>query len=175
MAAIYLESIFKGSDVIGKRYLVSNNAAPSMAYKASLTDTPPVAGFYPPKVAIVDNMDGTYVLEEDLTYIARDGSKFIVPKGFVTDFGSIPRAFWIIPGLQPIGSKMDLGYILHDYLHEMHRAGKELVDRATADSLLEEAGEVMDVGWLVCHTVWFGVRMGGWYAWGHGTASKLPV
>ena len=56
-----------------------------------------------------------------------DGREFTIPKGFITDFASVPKAFWSI--LPPMG-KYGLAALLHDYLY---RTG--LVSRKEADKL----------------------------------------
>lgn len=43
-----------------------------------------------------------------------DGLQIIIPQGFETDFASIPRLFWAIPGFSPDGPLL-WGAILHDF------------------------------------------------------------
>ena len=43
-----------------------------------------------------------------------DGLQLIFPEGFVTDFASVPRLFWIIPGFSPYGPLL-LGAVPHDF------------------------------------------------------------
>jgi Protein of unknown function (DUF1353) len=79
---------------------------------------------------------------------------FVVPVGFVTDFGSIPQIFWSLES--PIG-KAGKGYVLHDLLYRT----KGLVTRAQADAILFEAITLLDVSWWSRWTIWSGVRVGG--------------
>jgi hypothetical protein len=54
-----------------------------------------------------------WFLVEDLHYEIRDTGKIvIVPKGFVTDFASIPRPFWSIV---PTWGKYGPPAVVHDY------------------------------------------------------------
>ena len=43
-----------------------------------------------------------------------DGLEIIVTKGFITDFASIPRLLWAVPGFAPSGPLL-WGAILHDF------------------------------------------------------------
>ena len=40
---------------------------------------------------------------EDWIVTLDNGLRLIIPKGFVTDFASVPRIFWAIPGFSPNG------------------------------------------------------------------------
>lgn len=93
-----------------------------------------------------------------LTYVAKDGSVFVVPLGFVTDGASIPRALWSLIG-DPLDTYAEAA-VLHDYLY---RTG--CVTKEHADDLLLEAMETLDVGWLTRHTIWLGVYWFGGMAW----------
>lgn len=61
--------------------------------------------------AIPLNDNGEWVLTRDYKL---DG--FIVPKGFIFDGASIPRAFWTILNITPIGWHMPAS-LIHDYLY----------------------------------------------------------
>lgn len=88
------------------------------------------------------------------------GSRIEVPKGFVTDFASIPRVLWNV--LPPTG-----GYgkaaVIHDLLYRT--AG--LATRPEADSILLEAMTALGVGRLTRYTIYSGVRVGGFHSY-HG-------
>jgi hypothetical protein len=70
--------------------------------------------------------EGYWVLLDD-TLIKVDGVVFIVPKGFETDFASVPRLFWWF--ISPTDRDVLRASLLHDYLY---RIGKE---RGYADKL----------------------------------------
>ncbi len=93
-----------------------------------------------------------------LYFSARLGRAVRVPAGFVTDLGSVPRIAWSV--VPPIG-RADGGYVLHDWLYQ---AGG--VTRAEADAVLYEAMRVAGVNRVLAWTIWSGVRVGGWHAWG---------
>ena len=84
----------------------------------------------------------------------------VVPKGFITDLASVPKA------LRSIVSKV--GYwsqpaVLHDYLYK-----NKTMDRKDADKLLFEACGVMEKKWDVPwyrqrkRMIYAAVRAGGW-------------
>lgn len=78
------------------------------------------------------------------------GKSFVVPRGFRTDFASVPRGLWnIIPPVGLYGKAT----VLRDYLCET-----KIVSRKEADRLFLEAMEVLGVGWLKRKTMYFGVR-----------------
>jgi len=55
-----------------------------------------------------------FVLIDDWIVTLDDGQQVMVPAGFVTDFASVPRPFWLLPGLSPTGPLL-CGSILHDF------------------------------------------------------------
>lgn len=80
-----------------------------------------------------------------------------VPKGFITDLGSIPRIFWnIVP---PEGPATD-GYVIHDWLYASQKT-----TRLQADQTLNRLMAALQVGWLARETVYGFLRVGGWIAW----------
>lgn len=100
---------------------------------------------------------------------APEGAEFVeAPIGFVTDFGSIPRALWNIPGLSPFG-KYRRAYVIHDklYVAPVVRTVNtaRAITRGEADAILEEAMAVLGANWLIRKTVKSGVRLGGWLPW----------
>lgn len=96
-----------------------------------------------------------------------------VPKGFVTDFASIPQLFWnILPPWGVYGKAC----IVHDYLYQggvimeayptlpgvvIHRDPT----REEADNILREAMDALGVGWWTRNIIFRGVRLGGQGIW----------
>ena len=82
-----------------------------------------------------------------------------VPAGFVTDFASIPRAFWTI--LPPTG-KYGKAAVIHDYLYVM---GGDLppdkFTKADADRIFYEAMGVLGVGSVTRYVMWKAVSAFG--------------
>ncbi len=98
---------------------------------------------------------------EPITYHvgARDSKDLIIiPAGFVTDGGSVPRPLWGIVSPWGTASK---AYVLHDFLyHQQTRS------RFVCDAILLEALEVLKVNFFQRFLVYRGVRLGGWVAYG---------
>lgn len=89
-----------------------------------------------------------------------DGPSIVVPRGFTTDGGSIPRVAWPL-----VGHPWDDGgkaYVLHDYCYASRPFG---VDRKRADEILCEALEVLGFGWLRRSLIYRAVRLFGGAAW----------
>jgi Protein of unknown function (DUF1353) len=86
-----------------------------------------------------------------------------VPKGFVTDFASIPRPFW--SALRPDG-EYAYAAVVHDYLYWTQTRSRE-----EADQILKMAMEDFDVGTVTIQTIYGAVRLGGKGAWS-GNAKK---
>lgn len=116
----------------------------------------------------------SWIVQSEFDYQlgTKNGEYVRVPAGFVTDFASIPRAFWNI--LPPTG-----GYgkaaVVHDWLYQRRRVSCEdpghivtavrYVDRGEADSILNEAMNVLGVGRFTRWIIYSGVRVGGWVTW----------
>ena len=95
-----------------------------------------------------------------LVYFAgEEGSaeRYEVPRGFPTDFGSIPRAAWPLVG-HP--AERPAGYVLHDWLYV-----RQETSRRRADELLREALGVLGYGLVRRQTIYLAVRSAGWAPW----------
>lgn len=104
-----------------------------------------------------DNRD--WVLMKDLDYRIGSSSFVItVPKGFVTDFASIPEVFWSVD-LSPNG-RYSKGAIFHDYLYWMQGCTRE-----QADNILDIAMKESNVPFVTRSGIYGGVRLGGASAW----------
>jgi hypothetical protein len=77
-----------------------------------------------------------------------------VPRGFETDFASIPRVLW--PWLPPTG-RYGKAAVIHDFLYRT----LGVATRAEADQVLGEAMEELGVGWWTRQVIYRGVRLGG--------------
>lgn len=87
-------------------------------------------------------------LDEDLIV-----GTWVVPKGFETDFASVPKIFWNI--LPPIGLYAQAA-IVHDYLYQ---TGK--VSRAEADEIFREIMKQDGVSFIVRNVMYAAVRIFG--------------
>ena len=90
--------------------------------------------------------------------IRGNGDLLIIPKGSISDFGSIP---WFIPNwvANPQG-KSKRSYWMHDHLYRT-----QLFTQLVSDALLNEGMIVDGVNWFQRFTVYRGLRLGGFVAW----------
>ena len=85
--------------------------------------------------------------------------KIWVPKGFVTDFASVPRlpvVYWIA------GGRADKAACVHDYLYRF----KLHLGRAKADRIFYEAMREAGYNWAFANNNYYWVRAFGWRAYG---------
>ena len=85
------------------------------------------------------------------------GRIFTVPVGFFTDFASVPRMGVVYAML---GDRAHEPAVVHDWAYF-----SAIVPRGTADDVLMEAMTLMSLPWWQRYPIWWGVRLGGWYAW----------
>jgi len=78
----------------------------------------------------------------------------IVPKGFVSDLTSIPRALW--PVLPPDGDYEEAA-VIHDWMY-----GQKAIPRWLADAVFRHVMETTGVSWWRRCALFWGVRIGGW-------------
>ena len=104
-----------------------------------------------------DNKD--WIVSEDIAYRIGDTADFIVvPRGFVTDFASIPQPLWSF-GLSPHG-QYSRAAVVHDFLYWTQGCLREQADR-----LLLIAMKESNVGWFDEAAIYAGVNIGGTSAW----------
>ena len=110
----------------------------------------------------------------DLVYVgSRD--KFIVPKGFKTDFASIPRLF---QNLIPKNGRHDAAAIVHDYLYRCQpfvtirmsqtvtfSVTHDRITRLEADGVFRRILKELGVGYFRRSLMYRAVRLGGRRAW----------
>lgn len=58
----------------------------------------------------------------------------MVPRGFNTDMGSIPRALWLV-----FNPTEWLAFVLHDYLYKTQVIEGRKIERIEADTIMKEA------------------------------------
>lgn len=104
----------------------------------------------------------SYELIAPLAFDSDAAGRIVVPAGFATDFGSVPRVLeWVVSGED---SQLVPGSIVHDYIY---RGGGLVsgrrVSRIDADRLLIEAMADRGAGWAKRNAVWSAIRVGGRY------------
>lgn len=88
-----------------------------------------------------------------------------VPKGFVTDFASVPRIFW---QFLPRDGKYTYPAIIHDYLYWVQDRPRE-----SADEIFRISMKEFSLDPIVINAVYWGVRAGGGIAWKNNAAAKV--
>lgn len=96
-----------------------------------------------------------------LTYISDKGYIISVPRGFATDFASVP--FWL-DGIVPSFGPWAKAAIIHDYLYAGHGAKRGLT-RAWCDNVFREALKACGVSLWRRNAMWAAVRLGGGNGW----------
>jgi hypothetical protein len=114
-----------------------------------------------PKSPLVRAFGDNYywIVAEDMIWtIGNTSDTIVVPRGFVTDFASIPQGLWSL-GLSPHG-KYSRAAVIHDYLY-----WSQTCTRSQADRLLVIAMKESNVGWFDENSIYTGVDLGGGSAW----------
>ncbi|HEX8593859.1 MAG TPA: DUF1353 domain-containing protein [Pseudomonas sp.] len=102
--------------------------------------------------------------------IGSTADRIVIPRGFVTDFASIPKPLWTL-GLTPYG-QYSRAALIHDYLYWAQGCS-----RAQSDRLLLIAMKESKVGGFDEFAVYNGVHLGGTHSWQGNAkerASGLP-
>ena len=109
-----------------------------------------------------------WVLRKSFSYHV--GSKFSrfyikVPKGFETDFASIPKFLFFLP----LWAKYNKAPVLHDWLYHSKQVMGESISRKYADDIFLEA---MLIEWrnrksryFIAQIEYWAVRLCAWVAW----------
>jgi hypothetical protein len=101
---------------------------------------------------------GTWQLQAMLAYLSDAAGRVIIaPKGFITDFASVPR----IPVAYLLaGDCAHQAAVIHDFLYSSHE-----VERAVADAVLREAAICSGVPPWRAWAMWSAVRLAGGSHW----------
>ena len=110
---------------------------------------------------VVEDIDGhLWRLHDDFGYVAKDGTAYYVPKGFLTDFASVPP---VLDHILFRTGEYDRAAVIHDRLYQTHNTLG--ITRKRADDILLEAMDLCAVNWVQKQVIYWGVRIGGWAAW----------
>lgn len=106
-------------------------------------------------------------MQEEIRYTDPKTKRvFVVPVGFRSDYGSVPR---ILHSIFP-PDEYPAEYVLHDLLYSGY-----VLKRTECDRVLRTALKDIDVRWTRRHAIWFGTRMGGWAAWDDKTGPQIMM
>ncbi len=99
-------------------------------------------------------------IEREITYhVGSPDSKdvIVVPKGFITDFASVP---WPANMLIPLSGNHNMAAVVHDYLYCVQTR-----TRLESDKIFLEALTVLGVNWFKRQIMYRAVRIGGGRPW----------
>lgn len=108
-------------------------------------------------VSPVDAEMRKWRLLQDTTICLEDGRCFRIPRGFITDFASVPRVLWWL--FPPMG-RYGKAALVHDYLYYTKD-----VSRVEADRIFLHAMLMMGVARWKAHLMYIAVRLFGWTRW----------
>ena len=105
--------------------------------------------------------DTTWELLEDFEWYG-----IVAPKGFVTDFASIPGFLRVI--VNPVG-KIKPAAIIHDFIYsKLGVLDDRTLSRKECDMEFLDIMKVVGMSWFKRTGVYNAVRMFGWVAWNKG-------
>lgn len=87
------------------------------------------------------------------------GFAIVIPRGFATDFASIPRLFQV--AFPPYHDDYGKAAVVHDYLYRT----QSLATRVVADAIFREAMAVLGCPAWKRLLLYYAVRLGGWAPW----------
>jgi len=120
------------------------------------------------KLCVIEIDDSTFAIADHPFRYQSDvaGQTFTVPVNFYTDFASVPRLGMIYALL---GDTAHEPAVIHDWLYY-----SALVARGVADKVLLEAMGVIGIPDWRKYPIYWGVRLGGWYAWNQHRKNGNP-
>lgn len=157
---LYMLALFYSSVTISDQnlqYNANSNVIGDWLEEWSIANTRASSGNY----ILYHFTDRMYVVTSPLEWKPDDPNSSIdpieVPKGFVTDFTSVPRIFWA--AFPPDGA-YGFPAVFHDYLY-----WTQAVTRKEADRIFKIMMDEFDVGKVSSTTIHVAVRAGGEFAW----------
>ena len=96
--------------------------------------------------------DDLWILTESLLYVSNVYGLITIPKGFISDFASVPR----VPIAYNVwGDRVHRESVLHDYLYR--RNAKPELSFSACNSTFLEAMESRDVAWYIRYPMYWAV------------------
>jgi hypothetical protein len=139
----------------------------SSAVNASISGTTPAASGFevdmPPAPFMRAFADGSnWMLQSPLIQeFGKDGAYLIiVPRGFVTDFASVPQPLQMLRGVRTVADRYANAALVHDYLYWTQDCTREQADRIM-ELALKESG----ISFLERKLIFEGLRQFGQSAW----------
>jgi hypothetical protein len=111
-------------------------------------------------ISLREDSDTIYVLGDNLIYESDIVGRVVVPKGFQTDFASVPR----VPiAYMLFGDRAHREAVLHDYLYRIDSQPQATYSQA--NNVFFEAMKLRGKGFFVRYGMYWGVVLGGWTAY----------
>lgn len=107
------------------------------------------------ELIVTEHDEMHWKLVEELRYRGNE-HLFVVPKGFVTDFASVPRPLW---SLIPTYGRYTKAAVLHDYLSRFPNEAD--INRCDADGIFRKVMHELGVGYVRRRMMWAAVRWAG--------------
>ena len=106
-----------------------------------------------------DKFERVCILNHSLHYHSDFlGKIIVVPKGFVSDGASVPRALWSL--YPPFGRYLEAA-IVHDWFCVLGQKEASPIDYRDAAKVFKEAMKVCGVSWWRRNKMYWAVRLGG--------------
>lgn len=108
-------------------------------------------------------VSGDWQLCQPFSYVTPDMHLITVPKGFITDFASVPR---LLRTIYESSGGYSHASVIHDYLYVGGAvSGKKDITRKDADQIFYDAMRASGVPKRRAYLLWAAVRAGGFRAW----------
>lgn len=162
-----LESITRG-DFSGTSYAIEpSQRSQRMTVESWMNEWMSVSKAPGGMLAISRFREPIYFLTASISWTPNPGQEryeaVTVPKGFIMDFGSIPRIFWSV--LRP--GELAYAAVVHDYLYWTQTRSRE-----EADNIFKMAMEDFDLGAATIGAIYQAARLGGLVAWNDNAEKK---
>lgn len=110
--------------------------------------------------------DGLHRTLTDELLVWQDGQvKHMVPKGFITDFASVPRGLW---NLFPPSGRYTPAAVYHDHLYRLGTTSREYADAEFLAGMI-----ALDVPWWQRTLMYWAVRLFGRAAWDEAADERI--
>jgi len=109
-----------------------------------------------------DNLDGTYILQEDLQLVLDNNHIIRVPRGFVWNGASIPRIMWRVCG-SPMVPENVRASCVHDWLYSRKRIPTRHFSRKECDNIFYQILRKDGKSWAIAKLMLYAVNVFGRY------------
>lgn len=108
-------------------------------------------------------------LNKPVVFIDHVGRRWVVPKGFVTDFATVPFPFTLVV---PRSGGHNPAAVLHDWLYVTTPIKRREIDLIFVNAM---RARPLRVFIPKAGIMWLAVRVGGWFAWVKRRMDIVPL